>query len=355
MKALVSDRTSRSRRLRSWPAIVLTAFSLGCASAHADEAKPNIVFVDGTAVTLSPNSSNEFNFDTPLKNTGSIPGEASVELLSGSDNGCGPGQVVKPKGKIKLSPNAVEITQFEISNVKLPTICHIQLKTDGTDGNTSLKQIKLTQQYSTLTVLLTLLGCFIISLVTAGAAWSKTRPSWDFKLGPPAWDFTKSWSSNTSLAGAIIVTALTLSALPELTQYASKSGYSILALLIAFAAIVAPFVFTAFRSGVIKKDPTTKLPFVEYHGFLCLFLISCAITMFAGLAQLVVAHWLLYEIFREYSLSWLLLVSMAALGGSMCVYACYSMRLTIQLQAGASTPTDNALAQKVPMLSWPIL
>ena len=72
---------------------------------------------------------------------------------------------------------------------------------------------------------------------------------YNFKLGSPAWDFTKSWSSNTALAGAVISTALALSALPELTKYASKSGYSALALLISFAVIIAPFVFIAFRSG----------------------------------------------------------------------------------------------------------
>ena len=38
----------KGRKLRrAWPAIMLLAFVIECASAYAEEAKPNIVFVDG--------------------------------------------------------------------------------------------------------------------------------------------------------------------------------------------------------------------------------------------------------------------------------------------------------------------
>src|SRR5262245_13656472 len=55
---------------------------------------------------------------------------------------------------IRLPSNAVGITQVEITKVELPATCYIELVTEGEGGNTSLKQIKLTQQYVTWTILI---------------------------------------------------------------------------------------------------------------------------------------------------------------------------------------------------------
>src|SRR5947209_4258516 len=247
MKSTACGPGGRARKLRAWPTIILLAFALECAAAYADDAKPNFVFIDGTAATLSPDASGAFKLETGLKNSGGKAGEASLKLLSGNDNGCGQAEIVNPKGMITLPPNAVAITQFEITNVRLPTTCYIELVTAGGDGITSLKQIKLTQQFATCMILLLLGGCLVLSGLLAVWAWCEVGQRPGFKLGSPAWDFTKSWSSNIALAGAVISTVLAFSALPELTKFASKSGYSGLALLISFAIVVAPFVFIAFK------------------------------------------------------------------------------------------------------------
>lgn len=348
---------------RAWPAIMLLVFAIECPSAYADDAKqPNFVFVDGAAVTLSPDSSDAFKFDIPVKNSGGNvgeAGEASLKLLSDKDKGCDQAKV-DPTAIISLSSNAVAIVHFEITNVKLPATCYIELVTvkDGNtslkDGNTSLKQIKLTQQYVTSTVLTPLIVCFVISVLVAVITWIVTAVKLkkimypNFKLGRPSWDFAKSWTSNTTLVGAIISTALTLSALPELTKYASKSGYSVLVLLISFAVVIAPFVFTAFSIGVIKKGV------VEYQGLLWVFLLSCAITLFAGLAQLVVLFLLLAEVFQEYRFWSLSLdhepwsvnagsILIVVLSVALCWYVGNSVFLTIKLQVLA----DREAADKV--------
>jgi hypothetical protein len=389
MNTMGCGLAGRVRKLRrAWPAIMLLAFAIECSSAYADGVKPNFVFVDGAAVTLSPDGSDAFKFDTPIENSGQ-EGEASLKLLSDKDNRCDQAKVA-PEAKIKLSSNAVAITHFEITNVKLPATCYIELVTEGEDGNTSLKQIKLTQQYLTSTVLTPLYICFWISGAVAVITWIVAGRSLggmypNFKLGSPAWDFAKSWTSNTTLVGAIISTALTLSALPELTKYASKSGYSTLALLISLVVIIAPFFFIVFRIGTIESDPAT-IKKVVYQGCLWAFLLSCAITLFAGLAQLVVLFLLLAEVFQEYRFwsfsldhePWSLNVGSiltVVLSGALCWHAGYSMFLTIELQRKADIEAANkvireaaakgaragelaavaARSAKGPLLTWPVL
>jgi uncharacterized membrane protein YciS (DUF1049 family) len=390
MKTTGCGLGGRVRKLRrAWPAIMLLVFAIECPSAYADDPKPpnadepkppNFVFVDGAAVTLSPDGSDAFKFDIPVKNSGG-KGDASLKLLSDKDKGCDQAKVV-PEAIIGLSYNAVAITHFEITNVKLPASCYIELVTEGGDGNTSLKQIKLTQKYLTSTVLTPLVIYFLISLAVAVITWivaaqrlkDKVILYPNFKLGPPSWDFAKSWTSNTTLVGAIISTALTLSALPELTKYASKSGYSTLALLNSLAVIIAPFVFIAFRRGKIGKEDA-----VLYQGCLWAFLLSCAITLFAALAQLVVLFLLLAEVLQEWSFSesWSLnagSILTFVLGAALCWYVGNSMYLTIKLQVVADKKeaakmfkeaTDNGVKEgeateaargaKGPLLPWPVL
>src|SRR5713226_1324156 len=88
MNTMGCGLAGRVRKLRrAWPAIMLLAFAIECSSAYADDDKPNFVFVDGAAVTLSPDGSDAFKFDTPIKNSGK-EGEASLKLLSDKDNRC---------------------------------------------------------------------------------------------------------------------------------------------------------------------------------------------------------------------------------------------------------------------------
>lgn len=379
---------------RAWQAILLLMIAFESSVALADDSKqPSFGFVDGSAVTLSPGRSDRFKLDLAIKNAGTMEGVPSLKLLSDMDKKCDHADIAtEPHPPAKLSPNAVAIAHVTISGVEPPATCYIALTTLE-QGNTSLKQIKLAQQYVTSTMFYSLWACVLISAFVAIATWVAARiklggVSLFYKLGSPAWDFTKSWTSTTTLAGAIISTALTLSALPELTKYASKSGYAALAMLISLAVVVAPFVFVAFRNGEIAKDPATGNDTVIYKGCLWLFLVSGAITLFAGLAQVVLLFLLLDEIFLDYvfwSFSpdrhpWLALnvgsVSTGALLVALCWYVSHSMFLTIKLQKQADIAAaaanienersmrekgisrngnDDARGAKGPLLTWPVL
>jgi hypothetical protein len=382
---------------RASPAVVLLMVVFGSTIALAEEPKqPNLGFVDGSAVTLSPDRSDQFRLDIAMKNSGTKEGTLSLKLLSDMDKKCDQAKIaVGPDTPATLSPNGSAIAHVTILGVKPPATCYVTLATGQEQANT-FKQVKLTQQYVTSTMLCSLYVCVAISAFVAFLTWlaAAMKFRWIspfYQLGSPAWDFTKSWTSTTTLASAAITAALTLSALPELTKYASRSGYAALAMLISLAVVVAPFVFVAFRTGAIGKDPATGNDMVIYTGCLWLFLVSGAITLFAGLAQIVVLFLLLDEIFLEYDFwsfssnhgPWLALnvgsVSTGALAVALCWYVGQSMFLIIMLQreADASAAVNNgsvasdkeheitrkateragaaAKARAAPPRTWPVL
>ncbi len=100
---------------------------------------------------------------------------------------------------------------------------------------------------------------------------------------------------------ATVTAALALSALPELTRNGSKNGYSIMAFLIALVVVIAPLSFAIWRRGTIVQDDQTKQETVVYSGKLRFFFLSCFLTLFAGLAQLLVLFLLGDELFRDYN------------------------------------------------------
>ena len=369
--------------------IVFTSLSLGlasligCAPAWADDPPPRFVFADESSVTASPDATDTFKFDFVIKNVGGTPGDGTLTLSRTLGKGCDTkaGFTVSEKS-IHLEPNFVKIVHVEISNVALPATCYVQMatttkapaqktpdqsqpqsqtqvQTQAQDKNaaenvpsSSLKQVKLTQNYFTSTVWEALAKCWVISIVAVLVAlaiacgWAETFDM-SLKLGSPAWEFAKSWTSSVTLVGGVFSAAAAFSALPELTKYASKSGYGILSLLISLAVVFAPFVFFAVRKGEIEPDKQTQKYAVVYQGYLPLFLLSCALTLFAGLAQLVVLFLLFRELFpvsdpwsQDYKL-----IATEGLGLLICIYAVQSIYQTIRLQA-----KENADAPKRPGL-----
>lgn len=177
----------------------------------------------------------------------------------------------------------------------------------------------------------------------------------------------KSWISNTTVVTSAIATAMALGALPELTKYASKTGYAALAFMTALAVIVAPFLFTAFRVGEIKEDGS-----VDYGTWLWLFLLTGAITLAAGMVQVVLLFLLFDEIFLGYRFwslgsvdepwAWpnLGLLLTVALFVALCRYVSHSMFMTIKQQATpkktkpAGGQESDTPAGSAPRPSWTV-
>ncbi len=170
-------------------AVLLLILAIGCAVAQADQPGPatpppaNIVFVDAAAVTLSPDSSGNFQLDTAVKNAGGRVGIPSFHLLS-VNKGSNCSKPLDPDpGLGAMQPNATLIAHFTISGVALPTTCYIELATkaptteaSGTKEpqdnptNTSLKQIKLSQTYVRSDVMWAFFGCLLLGAAVMGIA-----------------------------------------------------------------------------------------------------------------------------------------------------------------------------------------
>jgi hypothetical protein len=335
-----ADGTGRQWRLvRS--AIVLASLT-AYIPAWADDSPPQrLVFADETAVTASPDKNGKFAFDFTIKNAGGKAGGGSLKLNHEMGKGCKDAHLTATlDASASLQPNTVTVVQVEITNAGLPATCYVELSTNDTTGNTSLKQVKLSQQYVTSTFVTPLVYGLGISLAIA-AITGFVFGGWGLRFGPPAWEFAKSWASTTTVAGGAFTTAVAFGVLPELTKYASKAGYAILSLLISLLVVVAPFVFSGLRNGDIKWDDKNHQYAVVYHGGFFFLALSCGLTLFAALAQLIVVFVVYREMFPNID-AWSQdapFYVMVALGVLLCTYAFFSIKLTVQLQ---KTENENA-------------
>jgi hypothetical protein len=354
MKTTGSRLAGQAGRLIVRFAIVLAGLT-ACILAWAEDAPPpRLVFADETAVTASPDKNGKFAFDFTIKNAGGNadasgkPGEGALTLNHEMGKGCTNAQLAAtPKAPIQLKSNAVTVVHVEITQAELPATCYVELSTTGPTGNTSVKQVKLNQQYVTSTFVTPLVRGLGISLAIV-AITGLLCGGWGLRFGPPAWEFAKSWASTTTFAGGAFTTAVAFSVLPELTKYASKAGYAILSLLISLLVVVAPFVFSGLRDGEIKWDEKNHQYGVVYHGGFFFFWLSCALTLFAALAQLIVVFVVYREMFPDID-PWARDVPfyvMVGLGVVLCVYAILTIRLTIKLQTTENTDAPQRSARR---------
>jgi hypothetical protein len=378
----------------TWALVALLVFLFQGTAAFAQSASVNaaqkskeasLEFVDGTAVTLSPDAKVQFKFDILIKNAGDKEGVPSLRLVSYAEDQCGQLSLAREASKKNeiltleqletISPKAATVTHATISNAKLPANCYIKLTGGDPVGSSSLKSVKLNQEYLTRDVSCPLYICLGISTGVAFLTWLVADGllgglCLNYRLGAPAWELDKSWISNTTIVSSVIATAMALGALPDMTKYASKAGYAALALMISLVVIVAPFIFTAFRVGKVTEVDGKKTIF--YDGFLGFFLLSGALTLFAGLAQVVVLFLLFDEIFLGYGYwsfgsnrqPWLSLnvgsASTAGVGVALCCYVALSMYATIKLQtevdvnAGIRQPKKPKMSKKKIALDPPV-
>jgi hypothetical protein len=360
-------RASSARLLWALSLLPLT-LTIHCGLAHAQtspassSASPqpaNIVFVDAAAVTLSPDGAGAFKLDIAIKNSGGSVGTPSFNLRGLKNEKCSKDSLIPDPAVGETPPNTTVIAHFSITDVELPASCYLELVTKGSDvktiTNTSLKEIKLSQRYASADTLGAFVACLVVSaLVMARAKNEVGTLADDFEVGGPAWEFAKSWSTTLTLAGAAVTAALSLSALPELTKNASKNGYAIMALLIALLVVVAPLCFVIFRRGDIMPDDENKKETVAYTGGVFAFFVSCNLTLFAGLGQLLILFLLGDELFRDYGVwSWWLVfhepwwiglgsILIVATAAVLCWHTVRSIKLTIDLER--ASPTIKKLA-----------
>jgi hypothetical protein len=103
-------------------------------------------------------------------------------------------------------------------------------------------------------------------------------------VGPPNWDFTKSWATNITILGAALGAFFSgkIVATPRIVP---DPGYSILGVLFAVLAVIAPLLFRAISTekAVMTKEGVWD---IQYQGTAVGFLLAMLLTLWASLGQL---------------------------------------------------------------------
>jgi hypothetical protein len=123
----------------------------------------------------------------------------------------------------------------------------------------------------------------LAALVAAGVA-IRQRAQLLAKVGPPNWDFSKSWATNITVLGAVVATFLSSKVVPN-PQLLPAASYLMLAILFAAIAAIAPLVFRASSTkiGVTTPEGTSD---IQFQGNVTGFLIAMGMTLWATLGQL---------------------------------------------------------------------
>ena len=155
-------------------------------------------------------------------------------------------------------------------------------------------------------------------------------------FGLPSWDFSNSWASNFTAAGALLGTVLAAGILSD-TRLMSSNSYAGLSLFFGGLVVIAPFIFTATS----RKDPgqTANEPSVAYDGNAWFFLVSSAVTLWAVIGELWVLMLLSWE-FLHGPVATCCIIFFCVVEGLVLRYGRYSISAILKFQT--QTPERGA-------------
>jgi hypothetical protein len=179
-------------------------------------------------------------------------------------------------------------------------------------------------------------GSFLAAAITAAACAKKAGVTSTAIVGPPAWDFTKSWATNIAVFGALFGT-FTTKIVPD-PKYVPDPGYPLLSVLFALLALVAPIVFAALSD--VKPVKTLGLEDSQSQGTVTGFFIAMLFTLWAALGQIATLTALTFEVINTHKVPdvtaiMLLILLVAAV--AVLLYAWRTAGLVLEQQQKAVT------------------
>ena len=122
-------------------------------------------------------------------------------------------------------------------------------------------------------------------LVVAAAARATTLKKLGDRMGPPNWDFSKSWGSSFTVLGAVLGTIVAAKGvIPDQPKFLTQpGGYAALNLAFGLIIVLAPFLYRALSSPVPVGGAEP-----QYEGYVWSFLVCTLLTVWAVLGQLAV-------------------------------------------------------------------
>jgi len=105
-------------------------------------------------------------------------------------------------------------------------------------------------------------------------------------MGPPNYDFSKSWASNITVVGALLGTILNAQKVIASTPRLSQTEYAALNLFFGIVVVLSPFIFRA-SSRVVKVTGPQGVADTQYQGLVLGFLVATALTVWAVAGEVV--------------------------------------------------------------------
>lgn len=252
-----------------------------------------LIFVDGQPLIQPMNAHGDIKISLLVQNVGSNAALAKFCIVIASP-GASPCPTNVTFTDIEASRKAIGAGQFRpislrISSVEAPIAGYLVLYTsEGPERAvaTGFRQLKITaasfSACSWWPIIAGLLCATTVCIVSA-AKLRREKVPLDTPMGSPTWDFTKSWASNLTVAGAFLSIAIAIAVLPDQTRYMSKGGYSILNVLLTLLAGLGPFLYNVSRTRIQRESAQDA----EYQGTVVAFLIASGVTVWAVVGQLV--------------------------------------------------------------------
>jgi len=127
-------------------------------------------------------------------------------------------------------------------------------------------------------------GSLTVALIVVLASAVSARKWWSSAVGPPNWDFTKSWATNITVLGAVF-TIFFSSKIVAAPRLVGDPGYPMLSVLFAVVVALSPLLFRAIskESGVLTPQGTDD---IQYQGNAIGFLLAMLLTLWAAIGQI---------------------------------------------------------------------
>ncbi|MGZ5618634.1 MAG: hypothetical protein ACXWFW_14860 [Usitatibacter sp.] len=336
---------------------------------HATEPPPSAIeFADSQTLNPSLDGDGKTSFAVAVRNPGEKPAAFDVvmELKDRSEN--------KASAVVQLL-DTKPLERYEYRFVRLaigvkdgvpPYVGFLVLRSKDQAGTilaTRSRPIAIREtSLSLASLLVVVLGVVGAATSVVAAAillhWREKAKLRD-EMGPPTWDFGRSWATNLTAIGAIVGGVLTATTLTEQPAFASKQAYTVLNIVFVFFIAIAPFLYNTVRRGVAPAigatDPT-------YRGFVFMFYLASFVTLSGVFGQLgtivlifnelaaahLLAHW---ELYLVESLLGIVIVGTVAYGVTTIFWTVKTQRI-LQTKSGTG---PRAVSNQAPSAKWALL
>lgn len=130
------------------------------------------------------------------------------------------------------------------------------------------------------------IALILVAARAVASDWKKHKHIWNQRMGPANWKFSESWGSNFTVVGAILGTVLAAAGfLPTTTTALSKASYVGLNLFFGILVVVAPVIYSSFRTPV-KADTSIGTKELQLQGFVTPFLLATTMTLWGVFGEM---------------------------------------------------------------------